>query len=99
MIELLTLCEAVEAVTGRRPHLSTIIRWSTRGIQGVRLGTTILGGRRLTSVAAVEQFLRETNEARQGDTEPFATPRQQEQAAERSAEQLRKRLANKGSKR
>ena len=49
--KLMPLVDAVDRATGRRPHLSTVLRWCTKG--NVRLESRILGGRRLTSVDAV----------------------------------------------
>lgn len=41
---------------GRRIHPSTLWRWSSRGIRGIRLETIRLGGRILCSVEAVTRF-------------------------------------------
>jgi hypothetical protein len=57
--ELLTLCEAAKAlpaVGGCRIHTSTLWRWSTKGVKGVRLETRRLGGRIFTSREALERF-------------------------------------------
>ncbi len=40
----------------RHPHVSTIYRWRLRGIRGVKLETFLIGGRRYTSVEAIERF-------------------------------------------
>lgn len=93
--KLKPLCEAVHAATGTKPHLSTVIRWSTRGTaDGIRLETQILGGRRLTSVEAVLRYMAATTEARDGRVaqHPSATASQQERSAERSAKKLKERL-------
>lgn len=57
MEKLLPLAVAVEQATGRRPHLVTCLRWCSRGSRGVRLESSVLGGRRLTSVDAVQRFM------------------------------------------
>ena len=44
-----------------RPHVSTLIRWSARGIRGIRLETVIVGGRRFTSLEAIHRFLEALN--------------------------------------
>ena len=54
---LLPLVQAVENATGRRPHLSTVLRWCTRGVRGIQLESWMVGGRRLTSVQAVRRFV------------------------------------------
>lgn len=47
---------AVEKATGVKVHLSTVLRWCQRGSNGIKLESTVLGGRRLTSVEAVKRF-------------------------------------------
>lgn len=91
---LLPLVDAVEQATGRRPHLSTCLRWCTRGSRGVRLESRVLGGRRLTSVPAVHRYMDATTTASVGGmVETITTPRQQEAIAQRDAKKLAKRLA------
>ena len=41
---------------GRPIHTSTLHRWSTRGLKGVRLEVLCAGGTRFTSVPAIERF-------------------------------------------
>ncbi|MGN6547671.1 MAG: DUF1580 domain-containing protein [Aureliella sp.] len=91
--KLYPLVEAVELETGIRPHLTTCLRWSSRGSRGIRLETCILGGRRLTSREAVRRYIDATTEARDGATPaPIETPAQQDRAAVRAAKQLADRL-------
>lgn len=40
----------------RPTHVSTIIRWITHGVRGVRLEAVRLGGRWVTSVEALDRF-------------------------------------------
>ena len=49
------LNKAPQFVPGH-PHLSTIWRWYLRGVRGVKLETLVVGGRRFTSVEAIERF-------------------------------------------
>ncbi len=42
---------------GRAPHRDTIARWARQGCRGVRLETVLLGGRRYSSLEAVERFI------------------------------------------
>lgn len=42
-------------------HVSTIVRWSTRGIGGVKLETTRFGGRRYTTRGALLRFFEALN--------------------------------------
>jgi hypothetical protein len=60
----LPLVDAVEAETGRRPHLCTVLRWSQkRNRYGIKLETWMLGGRRCTSREAVRRFNEATTAA------------------------------------
>ena len=88
------LVQAVEEVAGFRPHVSAVIRWKTRGSRGVRLEAYLCGGRWLASSEAVRRFIEATTQAKVGELpQPTSTPRQTNQAAQRSAKQLAKRLA------
>lgn len=92
--KLFPLVEAVEQETGIRPHLSTALRWSTRGSRGIKLETWILGGRRLTSREAVRRYIDASTQARDGHAVvPDPTPRQSDRAAVRAARQLAERLS------
>jgi len=51
-----TLTEAAKRLPGR-PHISTIHRWRTRGIHGIRLRTHMIGGRRMVALSDLEAFL------------------------------------------
>ncbi len=93
--DLLPLAEAVEKVTGYRPNIVTVWRWSTKGCQGVRLQNTFIGAKRLTTVEWVKQFMDElavAKLAKHTAAPPMQTPRQQERNAEKAAKKLAKRL-------
>jgi hypothetical protein len=66
---LLTFPEAVAFVPplrrGRPPHPVTLNRWSTIGIQGVKLETVVVGNRRLTTKAAIARFIRRVTKVRE----------------------------------
>jgi hypothetical protein len=53
---LVSLSEATHYVPGR-PHVSTVWRWTTRGLRGVKLETIHAGGKRFTSLEAIRRFL------------------------------------------
>jgi hypothetical protein len=53
--KLQTLTEAARLLPDR-PHVSTLYRWAQRGVKGVRLETVVVGGRRYTSVEALQRF-------------------------------------------
>jgi len=90
---LLGLVEAVKLATGRRVHLSTPLRWASRGSRGVRLETVVMGGRRYTSVAACERFVAAVTEAAGGIAAPHTTIKQFNKRAEKSSMELAARLA------
>jgi hypothetical protein len=52
----LSLGEATKIIPGS-PHISTVWRWTRRGVRGVLLETFSVGGKRFTSVEAVRRFL------------------------------------------
>ncbi|MFM2217330.1 MAG: hypothetical protein RL240_1648 [Planctomycetota bacterium] len=58
------LVEAVEKVTGYRPHVQTCRRWVKRGVQGIRLDAKYIGGRYYTTLEAVQAFIDATTESR-----------------------------------
>jgi hypothetical protein len=91
--KLMPLVQAVESATGRRVHLSTVLRWTMRGSKGLTLESVFLGGRRLTSVESVRRFIQAGSERAKATTTPQITPRQAAAIAERDAKRLAKRLA------
>ena len=55
------------AEAGRRAgnvKAETIWRWRTKGIAGVKLESFVIGGRRFTSVEALDRFITRVTEAR-----------------------------------
>ena len=54
----LTIPQACQIIPGR-PVSTTVRRWSTTGIRGVRLQTALIGGRRYTSREAIRRFIAE----------------------------------------
>jgi len=51
------LQEAAREIPGR-PHISTVLRWCLKGIKGgIKLETILVGGKRFTSVEAIERFV------------------------------------------
>ncbi len=91
--KLLPLVDAVERATGQRPHLSTALRWATRGSKGIVLESVFLGGRRLTSEGAVHRFTRRCTEQATGcDDIVVVPPAQADREKDRAAERLREML-------
>ena len=59
---LISLTEAAKGLPrrrrGKRPHVSTLYRWSTAGCKGVVLETIQIGGTRCTSKESLSRFFR-----------------------------------------
>ncbi|MEZ6070951.1 MAG: DUF1580 domain-containing protein [Pirellulales bacterium] len=53
---------------GKRPHVSTLHRWGTTGLRGVRLETIRVGGSRCTSMQALQRFFDALDDAPQQPT-------------------------------
>jgi len=60
---LISFREACEVLprrrAGKKPHISTLYRWSGRGSRGVKLEVVQVGGTLCTSVQALQRFLDE----------------------------------------
>jgi len=56
-MKLMNVLDAIEAAAGQRVHPSTAWRWTQRGSRGRVLRTWLLGGRRMTTLEAVREFL------------------------------------------
>lgn len=55
--QYLPLVKAVREATGTSPHLSTILRWCTKGARGRTLAHVLIGGRKMTTVEDVLEFV------------------------------------------
>ena len=87
--KLLPLADAVQLATGHRPHLSTLLRWCQKPNQyGIRLKSWKVGGRRLTTVAAVRCYVDQTTIAADFDLVPASTTKQQSNAHQRAMASL-----------
>jgi hypothetical protein len=53
----------IGAVSGRTPHVATVIRWITRGARGRKLPAVRQGGQWLVSAADADAFVRAVNAA------------------------------------
>jgi hypothetical protein len=56
---------------GKRTHVSTLHRWSRRGLRGVRLETIRIGGVVCTSEAALEAFFQALSARDAGPASPL----------------------------
>jgi|688.fasta_scaffold300320_2 hypothetical protein len=62
--KLMPSADAVEKATGLRKHPITITRWLTVGVSGVVLNSVLVGGRRMSTFADVDEFIAATTAAR-----------------------------------
>lgn len=76
---LLTIAEAARSLPGR-PHIASVWRWVNRGIQGQRLESIKVGGKRFTSAEAIARFIDRTTAAADGEPVPTRTTRERERA-------------------
>jgi hypothetical protein len=58
-----------------RPHFSQVYRWSMRGLRGCKLEWIKIGGRRFTSLEALDRFYRALTIADGGEAAPMPTPK------------------------
>lgn len=85
---LLTFSEAAASLPGR-PNVSTIHRWRLRGIRGIKLASTLIGGVRYTSREALQKFCNQTTAVADGTAQPEArTSSQRERAISRAEAEL-----------
>lgn len=61
--QLVAVVEIPKHIPGHRPHVSTCWRWIQRGIRDIRLETLLVGGKRYTSVEAIQRFIERTTTA------------------------------------
>ncbi len=64
----LTRVPALGIIPARRSnsrlHVRTVFRWALQGVRGVRLESTLIGGQRCTTLAALQAFLQAADAAR-----------------------------------
>jgi len=60
--EELVSFEDAAAYLPSQPHRATVWRWSQRGVRGVTLESVMVGGRRFTSIEAVDRFVAAMNQ-------------------------------------
>lgn len=53
------VASAIEQVTGSRPHPSTVCRWTLK--RGLK--SWMIGGRRMTTISAVQEFIESRTKA------------------------------------
>ena len=66
--KLVSFPDEAETYMPNRVHRSTWHRWRLRGIRGVKLETILIGGKRYTSLEALQRFVDQTTAAADGLT-------------------------------
>jgi hypothetical protein len=73
--------------------VSTLWRWRTRGVNGIRLETFKVGKKRFTSLEAIARFIEKTTAAADGAPTPHP---ESDRARERRLERIDAELASEG---
>ena len=88
--QLLTLSTAARDVPNRRSergiNVSTVWRWSLRGIRGVRLETLLIGGIRYTSREALQRFFAASTAAADNSPSGTTPPKRDREIAKAEAD-------------
>jgi hypothetical protein len=94
---LLSFAEAAHVVPPKGVNVSTVHRWGMDGVNGIKLESLRVAGRRYTSHEALLRFFAATTAAADGNASPSRTPRQRErdiQTAERELDIKRNNKAD-----
>jgi len=73
---------------GKRPHVSCLYRWTTRGCRGIVLEWLQGGGTRVTSREALARFFRRLTQGDAPDLPPVRSSAQRQRAADRAMKEL-----------
>lgn len=97
---LISLTEAAKDLPrrrrGKRPHVSTLYRWSNAGCRGVVLETIQVGGTRCTSKEALARFFRKLTQNAGQDAGQPETPRKHQDRRRREIEAAISELEREG---
>ena len=89
--ELVTVKNAIAKFPGPPPSLSCVDRWIRTGHKGVILESCVIGGKRLTSVQAINRFVLAMQPTPIEATGP-AFPRLTEEEADREMAEIRRKM-------
>ncbi|NLX56719.1 MAG: DUF1580 domain-containing protein [Planctomycetaceae bacterium] len=84
---LVPICDVPKMVP-HRPHISTVVRWWTRGVKNQKLETLLLGGRRYTSAEALQRFFERSTAASDGQPIPARSQRERDVAVKAALREL-----------
>ena len=85
--EIVSLTAATKSLPSR-PNITTLWRWRSRGIAGIRLETIAVGGRTFTSREALTRFFERVTAAKSGRPIRARTTRQRETQQRAARRQL-----------
>ena len=74
---VVSIAEAVRYIPGR-PSLATVWRWVLSGTRAGKLDSILIGGRRFTSVEAIQRFAQQSTVIGHGDRSSVIRPTQRE---------------------
>ena len=81
--DLLSFAEATRRLPGR-PNISTLHRWRLHGVRGIKLESVLIGGRRYTSIEALERFSMRMTSVAERKPIPSRTERQRQMDVDRA---------------
>ncbi|MGO8745247.1 MAG: DUF1580 domain-containing protein [Thermoguttaceae bacterium] len=70
------------------PSESTWWRWWRKGVKNIRLRTVMVGGRRYTTAAAIQEFIARVTAAANSEPQPIRTPARRERDIARAEREL-----------
>lgn len=80
---VIPIAEAPQHIPGR-PSVATVWRWVLSGTRAGKLESFLVGGRRFTSVEAIQRFAERSTVAADGEKSPSRTSRQRERDIQQS---------------
>lgn len=84
---IISVTEAPKHIPGR-PSVATIWRWVLNGTRAGKLDSILIGGRRFTSVEAIQRFADLSTAVADGQPAPARTTRQREKAVRAAEREL-----------
>lgn len=92
--KLVPLCDVPALLpkrNGKKINISTVFRWGQRGLQGRRLETVQVGGRKCTSLEAIQRFFDRLGQREEGRCSP--TSKRRQRSIERAEKELEEMLS------
>jgi hypothetical protein len=86
--ELLSFPEVIRRLQ-RRVHLSTVVRWTSRGVRNQKLFSVLVGGRRYVPANSLREFLQAINAAPSTPVQNEVPNPSRESQIERTTQELK----------